>query len=72
MSLILNLLCPLFYLLGAIYVLFGVYLHSGPQEFIFTDLISREELYIALGGGFTLLGIIAEVLAVGVYKNSND
>ena len=71
MLLTLKFLTPLFYLLAFGHILFGVYLHSGTEEIIFNGFCSREELYIILGVGYVLLGIICELMTVGV-KDNND
>lgn len=65
MSLTFKFLTPFFYLLAFGYVVYGIYLHSGTEEMIF-DVISREEMYIVMGVGFSILGIISELMGVEV------
>ncbi len=54
---------PLVFLLAFGYTFYGVYLHWGPQEFI-VNTLTREELYIAMGGLATLMAVFLDWICV--------
>ena len=63
MSQIFKFSTPFLYLLAFVYTVYGIYLHSGTEEMIF-DTFSREEMYIVMGVGFSILGVISELMGI--------